>query len=1165
MEFHISRQARERYKFDQSLFTLSGNIIFANFHGARTFAQKMNQKRDLVNYPEQGVKAGQINAMGLMDEILHYISALYRRQLAPKAINDALAYLDDEIGVDEVNKTLRLFINEFPPLAVYQREQTMDEYFSGSSDGISNREAALEEMLMLWLENLNPAYAPYRELFDDSNLVISGTYHKTMKCLYAFLESQPHFGPQQQNLIDMLRSPAIAVPHSISGQLEYIRTHWADLLGAYFYRLLISLDLIREEEKLHFPGSGTVPVPTYDLSAMDADLERFSTDKEWMPSLVLIAKNTYVWLDQLSKKYQRSITHLDQIPDEELDTLAAWGISGLWFIGIWERSPASAQIKQLCGNPEAISSAYSLSSYSIAHDLGGEEAFYRFRERAWHRGIRLGSDMVPNHMGIDSPWVIEHPDWFVSLDYSPYPGYSYNGANLSSDPRISIYIEDHYYDRSDAAVTFKRVNNSNGQTHYLYHGNDGTSMPWNDTAQLNYLKAEVREAVIQTILSVARKFPIIRFDAAMTLAKRHYQRLWFPEPGSGGDIPSRSEHGLTRQQFDQLIPQEFWREVVDRAAIETPDTLLLAEAFWLMESYFVRTLGMHRVYNSAFMNMLRSEENSKYRAVIKNTLEFDPQILKRFVNFMNNPDERTAVDQFDKGDKYFGICILMITLPGLPMFGHGQIEGYTEKYGMEYRRAYWDETPDWHLVERHKREIFPLLHRRRLFAGVDNFLLYDFYSASGKVDENVYAYSNGVGNERALVVYHNCFATSEGWIRISVGFAVKTASGERQIIQRNLADGLNIQAAHNRFVIMRDHISGLEYIRHSEEIAQKGLFLHLNAFEYHVFLDFRQVEDDGWQTYHHLCDYLGGHGVPSIEEALRQLLLQPVLQPFKDIANPGYFNYLLEVQGSNLERQSSAINTSENQELLKPLIDEAAGKMWRLLEGITTLTGNDQNKTDVVSELRARLENLLLLPQKVQAYGRGKRSSAAFKFMRSGLTMPTFKTRWLTLFGFCFVHNLGKVVTNENFENQSQSWIDEWQLGKITGQAYQNMAINEADSTRMVNTIQLLTGLQHWFEKGKEQSLYTMLQEWLARDDVRLFLGINRFQGILWYNAEAFNEFIWWLATLAYLQISSNTQLSVSQKTEQILAYDEVIRQLSAAGKNSGFQVSNLLELTFCK
>jgi len=88
---------------------------------------------------------------------------------------------------------------------------------------------------------------------------------------------------------------------------------------------------------------------------------------------------------------------------------------------------------------------------------------------------------------------------------------------------------------------------------------------------------------------------------------------------------------------------------------------------------------MHRVYNSAFMHMLMKEENEKYRDLITNTLEFNPEILKRYVNFMSNPDEETAVNQFGKGDKYFGICVLMITLPGLPMFAHGQIEGYSEK------------------------------------------------------------------------------------------------------------------------------------------------------------------------------------------------------------------------------------------------------------------------------------------------------------------------------------------------------------------------------------------------------------------------------------------------------------------------------------------------------
>ena len=82
---------------------------------------------------------------------------------------------------------------------------------------------------------------------------------------------------------------------------------------------------------------------------------------------------------------------------------------------------------------------------------------------------------------------------------------------------------------------------------------------------------------------------------------------------------------MSRAEFERLMPHEFWREVVDRVAAEAPDTLLLAEAFWLLEGYFVRTLGMHRVYNSAFMHMLRDEDNAGYRKVIRDTRRVRPR------------------------------------------------------------------------------------------------------------------------------------------------------------------------------------------------------------------------------------------------------------------------------------------------------------------------------------------------------------------------------------------------------------------------------------------------------------------------------------------------------------------------------------------------------------
>ena len=397
--------------------------------------------------------------------------------------------------------------------------------------------------------------------------------------------------------------------------------------------------------------------------------------------------------------------------------------------------------------------------------------------------------MVPNHMGIDSDWVIEHPDWFLYRWESPFPSYSFNGPDLSTDSRVEIKIEDHYYDQTDAAVVFRLRHHSNGATRYVYHGNDGTTFAWNDTAQIDYSKAFVREQVIQAILHVARLFPIIRFDAAMVLAKRHVQRLWFPLPGAGGSIPSRAENAMRQEEFDALMPHEFWREVVDRVAAEVPGTLLLAEAFWLLEGYFVRTLGMHRVYNSAFMNMLRDEENAKYRSYLKKTIEFDPDILKRYVNFMSNPDERTAIDQFGTGDKCFGVATLLATLPGLPMFAHGQMEGYTERYGMEYKQAKMDEWPNEALIARHMHEIAPLLKRRRIFAESTNFVLYDFWTGYGTVDENVFAYSNRNGHERSIVLYNNSYGSTHGTIHIS---AASMDKGSGELRQRSLAEGLAV-------------------------------------------------------------------------------------------------------------------------------------------------------------------------------------------------------------------------------------------------------------------------------------------------------------------------------------------------------------------------------------
>jgi glycosidase len=1144
-EFHVSRISRDNYEFDQSLFKFDGNVILANFLAAREFAQKINRKKNLVNFPEQAVKAGEINALGLIDEILHLVVQLYRQSINPRVMVEAYAEIETRIKSHTLDSTLIRFTEEFPPLSMYRGEMNANAYLSANTAGTENKILSLEELLMLWITNQNPATEPFSELFTDTNLMSTTAYRQVISDLSDYFKNQRSFGPDNQDLITMLRSPAIAEPNSLSGQLEYIRRKWGYLIGDYLYRLLGSIDLIKEETKLIFTGPGPTQIVQFD--AIQKEEENFSPDSDWMPNTVMIAKNSYVWLYQLSQTYQREIKRLDQIPDEELDKLATWGFNGLWLIGLWERSEASKRIKQLCGYPEAVASAYSLKNYRIAEALGGEQAYQNLRDRAWRRGIRLASDMVPNHMGIDSDWVIDHPDWFISLPYSPYPAYSFSGPNLSPVAHVGIFLEDHYYDRTDAAVVFMRVNNQTGETRFVYHGNDGTSMPWNDTAQLNYLNAEVRESVIQTILHVARKFSIIRFDAAMTLAKKHYQRLWFPQPGSGGAIPSRAEHSLSREEFDRVFPNEFWREVVDRVAEEVPDTLLLAEAFWLMEGYFVRTLGMHRVYNSAFMNMLRNEENSKYRQVIKNTLEFDPDILKRYVNFMNNPDEKTAVEQFGKGDKYFGICTLMVTMPGLPMFGHGQIEGYAEKYGMEYFRPYWDEEPDLYLVDRHQREIFPLLEQRGLFSGIEHFLLYDFYTDTHQVNEDVFAYSNGSGGSRALVIYNNKFSSTQGWIHSSVGFLNKT---QGRIESRLLHEGLNLSSEPGRFIIFKDNASNLEYIRRSDEIRQSGLYFELNAYEHHVFTEFREVEDNVYGQFAQLTKYLNGGGVPSIEEALQELMLSPIFNPFKALVNSEHLQALYQAR---LQSKHSKLDAA--------LMWEHEEKFLQFLTSITQHVNGHGELQTIVRENQRGLDAILKLNffDDHFPFPGSKKYEQSIKFIKEGIGQKP--VTWLTLILWNDLRLLGQVVTaDEGSAAISRSWLDEWGLIRVGRTVLAQLGMNNEESFRAETILRLLIQHQNWVFSLPENTTYSLVETWFTEEEIRTFLNVNRYRDILWFNQEAFEEMMWWMMTVALIRLSSDQNINFAELVERLFDAYELIEKVLKAEKTSEYQVEKLLE-----
>lgn len=1134
-EFHVARSARDTYQFSDDGFSRAGHVLIANIQSARSLAMNMNTVRRSALYPERAVRAGDIYAMGLIDEVFHHLIGLYLEQYGRSVMNQLEAALRSALGADTFERLLVTFAERFPTVAHYHGTETVRESLDRTVDGVSGRQIAIEELIVLWVGNRNPAFSPLIELFDEEIIAPDTDYARFSRIMQEFFDTQPTFGPEDRTLINLLRAPAIAHPDDLNAQLEYIRIKWGQMIGSYLDRLLRSADMIAEERTARFHGPpGDAPVLEYgSFEAGEADdYARFSPDREWMPRAVIMAKSALVWLNQLSKTYKREIRTLDQIPDEELDMLAGRGFTGLWLIGLWERSGASKRIKHLCGNPEAEASAYSLYDYDVANELGSWESLDKLRRRLWQRGIRIASDMVPNHSGIDSKWIHEHPEWFIGLPYAPFPDYSFNGENLSTQPGVGIYLDDHYYDRSDAAVVFKRVHFDSGDTRYIYHGNDGTSMPWNDTAQLDYLNPEVRETVIQTILHVARNFPIIRFDAAMTLAKKHIQRLWYPAPGQGGDIPSRSEHGLPQAEFDRAMPQEFWREVVDRVAQEVPDTLLLAEAFWMMEGYFVRNLGMHRVYNSAFMNMLKNEENENYRRTIKNTLEYDPEILKRFVNFMNNPDEESAVAQFGTGDKYFGVATLMVTMPGLPMWGHGQIEGFAEKYGMEYRQAYWDETPDEALIARHNREIFPLMHQRYLFADATNFRLFDVYSSSGDVHPHVYAYSNRHHNERTLVLYNNFWERIEGWIHTSSPFVADASlsADQQEMRTEQLASALGLSGSWQRFTVFQEQRSGLWFIRNSGELAERGLYIALNGYESQVFLNVYEIEDNQYTHYARLADFLDGAGTADINRSLKLLLLQPLHDAFGVVANSGV-----------LRRLTDALTTTDPAIDWTELTDE-----YRSFLSIAGKFSEHTTRVEDAAELfEHNGEALIRLPQLVT---RAPKTVAAL--IESHLTteradFSVFLALTLMIPLDVFVQGDEELTTAlRGFRALDQA--AEWELITRVATVMEHLSAESELPTYWEPLVQLVLAHHNWWSYTAGESdgpaAHTAMEALLADPTVEDFLHIHVHNGVTWFNKEMFELMIDWLVVVAVWQHMTTKLISGKRIVwKEILAHTRLV------------------------
>jgi hypothetical protein len=495
--------------------------------------------------------------------------------------------------------------------------------------------------------------------------------------------------------------------------------------------------------------------------------------------------------------------------------------------------------------------------------------------------------------------------------------------------------------------------------------------------------------------------------------------------------------------------------------------------------------------------MLRDEDNAGYRKVIKETLEFDPEILKRYVNFMNNPDEKTAGEQFGKGDKYFGVATLLATLPGLPMFGHGQFEGFAEKYGMEFRRATLDEQSDEWLMARHEREIVPLLHRRGDFAEAHDFTLYDLGHDFGGVDENVFAYSNGAGGARSLVVYHNRYGETSGWIRDSAAYAVKDDDGSKRLVTRSLAEGLGLAdgPADDRWLAFREQRTSLEYLRSVAEVRERGLHVRLHAYESRVFWELRELHD-GAGIWRRLAERLGERGVPSLEEELRSQQLGPV---------------------------HDAVHAA----ILEPSREAAT----RVVDAVAEATGTTGDRKAVVDRIVARWS-----------------ASQAAADAIDDASQASALLVWTLL------SPLGSLPEGALAGPTSRAWYGELRLAPVVADALRGRGLDEgaawwaAERVHTLLDLPLPSGLG-----GPADTLpLRLVDAWLMHPAVRSFIRVNAWEGVEWFHGESWDELLGWVGRLeAILAPGAGTAAAVAP---------EVVRALGGAAEASGFRVDRLRE-----
>ncbi len=331
--------------------------------------------------------------------------------------------------------------------------------------------------------------------------------------------------------------------------------------------------------------------------------------------------------------------NLNRIPDEELDRLAASGFDWLYLLGVWQTGQAGAAISRnekswlpsfeaaLPDLKEAdiIGSTFAITSYTVHADFGGNAALATLRNRLRERGIRLLLDFVGNHTALDHPWVVEHPEYFITG----------TEADLTATPQNFVELPD------------GRI---------LAHGRDPYFPGWPDTLQLNYGNESLQLAMLDELRTIASMCDGVRCDMAMLLLSEIFYKTW------------------------RISTQEFWPTAIAAARGVKDDFLFVAEVYWGLE-WTLRQQGFDYCYDKTLYDRLLDRAAAPVRAHLSADIRFQ----EGFVRFLENHDEpRVAASLPPPTHK--AAAVVAYFVPGMSFFHQGELRGYVRKPSIHLAR-----------------------------------------------------------------------------------------------------------------------------------------------------------------------------------------------------------------------------------------------------------------------------------------------------------------------------------------------------------------------------------------------------------------------------------------------------------------------------------------------